>query len=62
VFNTEHWCTIEQVDEQNCRFSQGEKFTGLLVPVVGLGKTFAELKQGYVRMNQDLKGYAESRH
>jgi hypothetical protein len=62
VFNTEHWCTIEQVDKQSCRFSQGEKFTGLLVPVISLGKTFAELKQGYARMNQDLKTFAESRH
>ena len=60
VFNTEHWCTIEEIDDQNCRFSQGEIFTGLLVPLVGLGKTFEELKQGYMRMNKDLKAFAES--
>lgn len=59
VFNTEHWCTIEEIDDQHCRFSQGEIFTGLLVPLIGFGKTFADLKLGYSRMNRDLRTFAE---
>lgn len=60
VFNTEHWCTIEEIDAQHCRFSQGEIFTGLLVPLVSVGKTFVELNEGYARMNHDLKRTAET--
>ncbi|KAF5020214.1 hypothetical protein F66182_7779 [Fusarium sp. NRRL 66182] len=50
-FNTEHWCLLEEVDgdEVSTRFTQGERAMGKL----------EELREGYVRMNQDLKNAVE---
>ncbi|KAF4966739.1 hypothetical protein FSARC_5604 [Fusarium sarcochroum] len=61
-FDTEHWCLLESVegDEESTRFTQGERFSGILAPVVGAMGKLDELSEGYVRMNRDLKQMAES--
>lgn len=62
-FDTEHWCTLEEVagDKVSTRFTQGECFSGILAPVVSAMGKLEELKQGYVRMNQDLKQVVEGK-
>ncbi|KAL6918668.1 hypothetical protein FSHL1_002667 [Fusarium sambucinum] len=56
-FNTEHWCLLENIDGDDnlTRFVQGERFSGILAPIVGAMGKLEELREGYVRMNQDLK-------
>ncbi|KAF5676903.1 hypothetical protein FHETE_1965 [Fusarium heterosporum] len=60
-FDTEHWCILEEVagDEVSTRFTQGERFSGILAPVVGVMGKLEELRVGYVRMNEDLKQVVE---
>ncbi|KAH7175253.1 hypothetical protein EDB81DRAFT_632653 [Dactylonectria macrodidyma] len=60
VLSTEHWCTLEPVvskdgNTQNTLFAQGESFSGVMCVVVGLSGKPKQLKEGYVRMNNDLK-------
>lgn len=43
------------------RFTQGERVTGLLAPVIVATGKLDELSKGYVRMNEDLKKEAEGR-
>jgi hypothetical protein len=59
VFDGEHIFTIEPSADGGSRFVQRERFTGILVPLVGgmLRKT----EQGFVAMNQALKQRAEAR-
>jgi hypothetical protein len=69
VFNTEHWCLLELVqgededgrgfERQQTRFTQGERFTGLLAPMIGMTGKLEELRAGYARMNNDLKRHVE---
>ncbi|KAJ4253885.1 hypothetical protein NW762_010283 [Fusarium torreyae] len=61
-FDTEHWCILEPVegDAGSTRFTQGERFSGILAPVVGAMGKLGELREGYVRMNRDLKRAAET--
>lgn len=62
VLDTEHWCLLEPTMSdgvEGTSFTQGERFSGLLVPMISrLGK-FQEMEEGYVRMNQDLKKIIE---
>jgi hypothetical protein len=56
IFDTEHWCRLEAVEDgQSTRFTQGERFSGILAPVAAAMGKLGELREGYVRMNQDLK-------
>lgn len=65
-FNTEHWCTLEEVagegglGGQCTRFVQGERCTGILSPVISMVGKMDQLKQGYARMNNDLKHFVEA--
>ncbi|KAI8722793.1 hypothetical protein NCS52_00424200 [Fusarium sp. LHS14.1] len=61
-FNAEHWCLLEPVEgnEESTRFTQGERFSGILAPVVGAMGKLDELREGYVRMNRDLKEVVET--
>ncbi|KAG8674065.1 hypothetical protein FPOAC2_00039 [Fusarium poae] len=61
-FDTEHWCLLESVDgdDGSTRFVQGERFSGILAPIVGAMGKLEELREGYVKMNQDLKKAMES--
>ncbi|KAF5699568.1 hypothetical protein FGLOB1_11279 [Fusarium globosum] len=62
IFDTEHWCRLEAVDdERSTRFTQGERFSGILAPIAAAAGKLNELQEGYVRMNQDLKKVVEER-
>ena len=57
VFDGEHIFSIEPSSEGGSRFVQRERFSGVLVPLVGgmLRKT----EQGFMAMNEALKQRAE---
>lgn len=57
-FNGEHYFLIEPAGEGRVRFVQGEKFTGLLVPVLW-GDLDTNTRLGFERMNRALKQRAE---
>lgn len=61
VLDTKHWCLLEPEGEDGGQtlFTQGELFTGLVVPVSRALGTLDELQAGYVRMNEDLRRWAE---
>lgn len=61
-FNTEHWCRLEPIagDKEATRFIQGERFSGILAPVVGAMGKLDDLRKGYARMNLDLKQVIEA--
>jgi hypothetical protein len=59
VFDGEHWFTISARTPSTCRFTQGESFSGLLLPV--LRRTLHEkASDGFRAMNQALKQRAEA--
>lgn len=58
LFDGEHFFLIEPLGEGRTRFVQGEKFTGLLVPL--LAKSLDNnTKRGFEEMNHALKARAE---
>ncbi|KAI1856279.1 hypothetical protein JX265_011791 [Neoarthrinium moseri] len=62
ILHTEHWCLLESTNMdgvEGTMFMQGEKFEGLLVPVGKAMGLFEDMRQGYVRMNGDLKRVSE---
>ncbi|CZR48946.1 uncharacterized protein FPRO_12386 [Fusarium proliferatum ET1] len=60
IFDTEHWCRLEAVEDGgSTRFTQGERFSGILAPIAAAAGKLNELQEGYVRMNQDLKNVVE---
>ncbi|RKL32898.1 hypothetical protein BFJ72_g10398 [Fusarium proliferatum] len=60
IFDTEHWCRLEAVEDgRSTRFTQGERFSGILAPIAAAAGKLNELQEGYVRMNRDLKKVAE---
>ena len=60
LFDGEHYFTIEAKEGDRVRFTQGEIFTGLLVPLIGLLGVFKNTKLGFVEMNTALKERAEN--
>lgn len=59
VFDGEHWFQLEHRGPGRCRFVQGERFSGLLVPAFGSGLPRAAT-EGFRLMNQALKARAEA--
>lgn len=57
LFDGEHHFRLEPM-EHGTRFHQGERFTGLLVPL--LSGTFHATEQGFEAMNERLKRRAET--
>lgn len=59
LFDGEHFFLIERTPDGNVLFTQGETFSGLLVPLM---KTSLEgpTKAGFVAMNEALKRQAEA--
>ncbi len=53
----EHTLAIEELDAERIRFSQHEKFSGILVPFIS--KTLAATVRGFEAMNLALKERAE---
>lgn len=59
LFDTEHYFIIDPIDDEHCRFVQGEEVSGLLsIPVLCLisGAT----RRGMERMNEALKALCET--
>ena len=59
IFDGEHYFIIEPLGEGHVRFTQGEKFTGVLVPLFGIMGIFRKTQAGFEEMNQALKQRAE---
>ena len=57
VFDGEHSLRIEPLDSGRSRFIQSERFTGLLVGL--LGGTLSKTEAGFEQMNTALKARAE---
>jgi hypothetical protein len=58
LFDGEHSLRIEPIDGSRVRFVQAERFTGVLVPV--LGKSLEKTQRGFTAMNEALKRRAEA--
>ncbi|WP_211228388.1 SRPBCC domain-containing protein [Glycomyces tenuis] len=52
VFDGEHYFVLEPQDDDSTRFTQGERFTGVLVPL--MKRVFADTEQGFTAMNAAL--------
>jgi hypothetical protein len=58
LFDGEHWFRLEPLDGgKRTRFEHGERFRGVLVPL--MGKMVDRAEQGFVEMNQALRDRAE---
>ena len=60
LFDGEHYFLVEELGQGQTRFTQGERFTGILVPVMGLIGLFPKTILGFEAMNQALKDRAEA--
>lgn len=58
VFDGEHSLQLESIDRNHTRFIQSERFSGLLVPL--LGGLLARTHRGFEEMNQALKVRVEA--
>jgi hypothetical protein len=58
LFDGEHTLTIEPLDEKRVRFTQREKFTGLLVPFMAKSID-RDARRGFEEMNRALKERSE---
>ena len=58
IFDGEHYFLLQSTGENQTRFVQGERFSGLLIPF--MGRIFAATQQGFEQMNQALKEKAEA--
>ena len=58
LFAGEHFFRIQKIGDQQVKFIHGERFTGLLLPIVW--KVMGEqIRMGYVQFNRDLKRECE---
>jgi hypothetical protein len=60
IFDGEHYFILEKLNSKRTRFTHGEKFSGILVPMMGgiLEKT----KYGFEQMNKAIKKESERGH
>jgi len=59
LFNGEHYFILKELGNHSTQFIHGEKFTGLLVGV--LGKMLDSTQKGFEAMNRALKQRAENK-
>ena len=59
LFDGEHFFIIEPLGEGQVRFVHGERFTGILIPLLVLMGLFKNTLRGFEEMNQALKVRAE---
>ena len=59
IFDGEHHFIIEAQDDKRVRLVQGERFTGILVPLMAAMGLFKNTQQGFEAMNRALKARAE---
>ena len=57
IFDGEHYFILESVDKDITKFIHGEKFSGLLVPLVG--KMLDKTQKGFQLMNESIKNECE---
>jgi hypothetical protein len=57
IFDGEHYFILESVDKDITKFIHGEKFSGLLVPLVG--KMLDKTQKGFQLMNESIKKECE---
>jgi hypothetical protein len=60
LFDGEHIFRIEALGDSRTRFTQAERFSGILVPV--FGTTLDKTELGFEHMNTALKAQAEARY
>jgi len=60
VFDGEHRFALHPLAEGRTRFERGERFAGLLVPLVR-GRLDGDTRRGFDEMNAALKARAQSR-
>lgn len=59
MFAGEHYFLLDPTAEGATRLTHGERFTGLLAPIIMRGRTLAATEQGFVAMNEALKRQSE---
>jgi hypothetical protein len=57
IFDGEHYFILEVLENDKTKFIQGEKFSGLLVPLVG--KMLDKTQKGFQLMNESIKKECE---
>jgi hypothetical protein len=57
IFDGDHYFILESLDKDITKFIQGEKFSGLLVPLVG--KMLDKTQKGFQLMNESIKNECE---
>lgn len=59
VFDGEHYFLVEELGPGQTRFTQGERFAGILVPLMGMIGLYPKTLLGFSEMNQALKDRVE---
>ena len=57
IFDGEHYFILEFLEKDKTKFIHGEKFSGLLVPL--LGKMLDKTQKGFQLMNESIKNECE---
>ena len=57
IFDGEHYFILESLKKDQTKFIHGEKFSGLLVPLVG--KMLDKTQKGFQLMNESIKNECE---
>lgn len=61
LFNGEHRFRVEPDGDSRSRFLHGERFTGLLIPLLDAAGVIRKTERGYHMMNEALKRRVEGR-
>ncbi len=59
MFAGEHYFVLDPIGPRTTRLTHGERFSGLLAPLVMRGTMLAATKAGFAAMNEALKRRAE---
>ena len=59
LFDGEHYFILDHIDDDRMRLTQGEVFTGVLVPLLSVTGLFKSTLEGFEEMNHALKSRAE---
>jgi hypothetical protein len=59
IFAGEHYFLLDPTSDGMTRLTHGERFIGLLAPLIMRGRTLAATREGFVAMNEALKRRSE---
>lgn len=59
IFDGEHYFILEPLDKNQTKFTHGEKFSGLLVSL--MGNTLKKTENGFQLMNESIKKECEKK-